>query len=120
MDYRELEVWRRARRLVITIHNLSIQFPDSERFSLTQQINRAAISVPSNIAEGSGRFHSNDKIRFMYIARGSLFEMETQLYLALDLGYLTEETLTNVQEEITSVKKLLNGFINHLKKSTNN
>ncbi|MEQ9300383.1 MAG: four helix bundle protein [Cyclobacteriaceae bacterium] len=116
MDYKELEVWQRARAMVKEIHTISSQFPDSERFSLTQQINRAAISIPSNIAEGSGRFHQNDKIRFMYIARGSLFEMETQLYLALDLGYLSQNTLTNLEEEITSVKKLLNGFINYLKK----
>lgn len=119
MDYKELEVWKRARTLVKAIHSTSSTFPESEKFSLNQQINRAAISIPSNIAEGSGRFHTNDKIRFMYIARGSLFEVETQLYLALDLGYLTAGTLTKKEEEIISVKKLLNGFINHLKKSTN-
>ncbi len=118
MDYKELEVWQKARALVKQIHTISSKFPENERFSLTQQINRAAISIPSNIAEGSGRFHSNDKIRFMYIARGSLFEVETQLYLALDLGYISQDSLINLQHEITSVKKLLNGFINHLKKDT--
>lgn len=115
MDYKELEVWQSARILVKTIHMISTNFPENERFSLIQQINRAVISIPSNIAEGSGRFHTKDKIRFMYIARGSLFEVETQLYLAMDLGYLSRDTLISLQEQVTKVKKLLNGFINYLK-----
>ncbi len=115
MDYKDLEVWQKARSLVKKVHKLSAGFPKYERFSLTQQINRAAIPIPSNFAEGYGRFHSNNKIRFMYIARGSLFEVETQLYLAFDLDYISQGTLTNLQEEITSVKKLVNGFMNYLK-----
>ena len=74
---------------------------------------RCAVSVPSNIAEGCGRNHSKDSVQFFYISRGSLFELETQLYLSFDLNYIDESILTSLLENITTCKKLLNGFINY-------
>ncbi|MFS4469685.1 four helix bundle protein [Maribacter sp. 2210JD10-5] len=115
MDYKELDIWVQARKLVKTVYVLTKSFPKDERFSLTSQIKRCVISVPSNIPEGCGRQSSKETIHFLHIARGSLFELETQLILANDWGYLSFD-LNNVLPELERVKKLLNGFINYHKK----
>lgn len=94
---------------------LTQAFPREELFGLTNQICRCAVSVPSNIAEGCGRHTSRDALQFFYIARGSLYELETQLYLSLDLEYLAQPTFDTILEQLTSCKKLLHGFINHHK-----
>ncbi|WP_344832335.1 four helix bundle protein [Chryseobacterium ginsenosidimutans] len=82
-------------------------------FGLTNQIRRCAVSVPSNIAEGCGRNTSKETIHFLFIARGSLYELETQIYLSSDQNYLTEERLKITLNQIILCKKLLNGFINY-------
>ena len=89
-------------------------FPKSEQFALTSQIRRCVISVSSNIAEGCGRRSSNETIHFLYMARGSLYELETQLILAEDLQYLSKKH-NAIHVEIEKAKKLLNGFINYFK-----
>jgi len=113
MDYKELDIWVQARMLVKTVYVLTRSFPRDEQFSLTSQVRRCAISVPSNIAEGCGRQSNKETIHFLHIARGSLFELETQLILAGDLNYISD--IDNVLEEIERVKKLLNGFIKYHK-----
>ena len=113
MDYKELDVWLQARELVKSVYELSATFPKEEQFSLTSQLRRCIVS--SNIAEGCGRQTAKETIHFLHIARGSLFEAETQIILAKDLNIAT----TNVDEiliEVERVKKLLNGFINYHKK----
>ena len=112
-SYTNLEVWQLARQLVTEVYAVSRNFPKEELFGLTNQLRRAAVSVPSNIAEGCGRQTPRDTISFLFIARGSLYELETQLYLALDLHYCSPETIETLQAQITSCKKLLHGFINH-------
>lgn len=119
-SYRDLDVWRQSRQLVKSIYQLSKTFPKEEQFGLTNQLRRAAISVPSNIAEGSGRNHSRDSIQFFFIARGSLYEIETQLIIAADLSFITESDLQEVLEQVTRCKRLLNGFINYFQKQSNN
>ena len=114
-DYTELEVWKYARGLVKSVYQLTKNFPNTELYSLTSQINRSVISVPSNIAEGIGRQSDKETIHFLYISKGSLFELETQIYLAFDLEYISEEQLKVILEQLTSCKKLLNGFINYFK-----
>ena len=114
MDYKELDIWVQARVLVKTVYVLTKSFPRDEQFSLTSQVRRCVISVPSNIAEGCGRQSNKETIHFLHIARGSLFELETQLILAGDLNYISD--IDNVLKEIERVKKLLNGFINYHKK----
>ncbi|WP_027068051.1 four helix bundle protein [Maribacter sp. Hel_I_7] len=114
MDYKDLDIWRQARVLVKTVYVLTKSFPKDEQFSLTSQVRRCVISVPSNIAEGCGRQSNKETIHFLHIARGSLYELETQLILAGDLNYISE--INNVLKEIERVKKLLNGFINYYKK----
>ncbi len=115
MDYKELDIWLKARELVKQVYLLTRVFPKEEQFSLTSQLRRCVISVSSNIAEGCGRQSSKETIHFLHIARGSLFEVETQIILANDLEYTTSD-ISEILREIERVKKLLNGFINYHKK----
>ncbi|MFC4096512.1 four helix bundle protein [Euzebyella saccharophila] len=115
MDYKELDVWLQARDLVKKIYILTTSFPNEEQYGLTSQIRKSAISISSNIAEGCGRKTAKETIYFLHIARGSLFELETQVILADDLGYITMNA-AEFLKEIERVKMLLNGFINYHKK----
>jgi four helix bundle protein len=115
-DYTDLEVWQESRKLANHIYGLTKLFPKEEQFGLTNQIRRAAVSVSSNIAEGCGRQHSKDTINFLHISRGSLYEMETQCFVALDQQYITQEQFEIVYNTIQVCKRLLNGFINYYRK----
>jgi len=115
MVYTDLGVWIEARKLTNAIYTITKTFPKEEIYGLTNQMRRCAVSVPSNIAEGCGRQTSKEKIYFLHIARGSLFELETQCYLALDQKYLNEIQFEEIIEMILC-KRLLNGFINYYKK----
>lgn len=112
-NYIDLEVWKQARILSKEIYLASSQFPKDERFGLTSQIRRAAVSIPSNIAEGCGRNYPKDSIQFFYIARGSIYEVESQLYLYYDLDFITELVLKAILMKLETTRKLLNGFINY-------
>jgi len=116
MNYTELDVWKYSRELVKLVYLLTKSFPKEELYGLTNQIRRCAISIPSNIAEGIGRQSNKETIHFLYIAKGSLQEVETQLYLSFDLDYISEVELNGILEKVVSNKKLLNGFINYYKK----
>lgn len=111
MNYTALEFWKFSRDLVKLVYLLTKSFPQDEIYGLTNQIRRSAGSVPSNIAEGVGRQSNKETNHFLYISKGSLNEVETQLYLSFDIGYISEEDLKSI-----SNKKLLNGFINYYKK----
>lgn len=111
--YTDLDVWKESRKLVKRIYDLTNSFPKEETYGLSNQIRRCAVSIPSNIAEGCGRNHTNDSIQFFYISRGSLYELETQLFLSYDLNYINEATLNSTLESIITCKKLLNGFIKY-------
>lgn len=115
MNYTELDVWLISRKLVKSVYELTNSFPKNETYGLTSQIRRSVISVPSNIGEGCGRQTTKETIQFLYISRGSLYELETQLYLAYDLEYLDKTTLENILSDLRSCAKLLNGFINYYK-----
>ncbi len=119
VEYKELEVWKEARILVNLVYDISKKYPKDELFALTNQIRRCAISVPSNIAEGCGRNTPKASLSFMYISRGSLFELETQFYLSLDQNYLNINEFDTINSQIQTCKKLLNGFINYYKKLIN-
>jgi four helix bundle protein len=112
-NYIDLDVWKEARNLSREVYLASSRFPADEKFGLTSQIRRAAVSVPSNIAEGCGRNHAKDSIQFFFIARGSLYEMETQLYLALDLDFINEIDLSCLLEKLEITRRLSNGFIKY-------
>jgi four helix bundle protein len=115
-DYTDLEVWQESRKLVNHIYGLTRSFPKEEQFGLTNQIRRAGVSVSSNIAEGCGRQSAKDTINFLHISRGSLYEVETQCFVALDQQYITKEQFENVYNSIQVCKRLLNGFINYYRK----
>jgi len=117
-SYFELEVWIKARELATFCYELTKSFPKEEMFGLTSQMRRSAVSIPSNIAEGCGRNTSKDTLQFLFIARGSAYELETQFYISTDLKYLSEIELASVFEKIMECKKLLNGFINYYKSLT--
>lgn len=119
MEYIELEVWKEARILVNKVYGITKDFPKEETYGLTIQIRRAVISVPSNIAEGCGRRTSLDTVQFLHISRGSLYELETQFYLARDLGYVNESQFKLLLVQLVKCKKLLNGFINYYKELEN-
>ncbi|OIQ30642.1 MAG: four helix bundle protein [Bacteroidetes bacterium MedPE-SWsnd-G2] len=114
MDHIDLEVWKSSMDLVECIYQVSSVFPDSEKFGLTNQIRRAVVSVPSNIAEGSARKSDKELLQFISIALGSLAEVETQLLIAKLLKYIL-----NIDKElklILKVKQLLLGFRNYIKR----
>jgi four helix bundle protein len=113
MIYIELDVWKEARVLVKLMYNQFSKFPKEEIFGLQSQMKRAVISIPSNIAEGCGRNHHKDSLQFFFIARGSIYELETQLYLALDLSYIDDIIFSEVLLQIEVVRKLLHGFIKY-------
>ena len=109
--YQELDVWQRARVLVSDIYRVTATFPKEEMFGLTSQMRRAAVSIPSNIAEGAGRSGPKEFARFLYIARASLYELETQLILANDLGFLPENEKEALLSEIGHCARMIQGLI---------
>lgn len=111
--YTELNVWIEAKKLVLEAYLSTKVFPKEEQFGLVSQMRRCAVSVPSNIAEGCGRNYAKDSLQFFYIARGSLYELETQIYLSTDLCYITSSNSERLLHQLEVVRKLLNGFIRY-------
>lgn len=110
-SYRELIVWQKSMQLVTDIYRVTESLPTGEQFGLTSQIRRAAVSVPSNIAEGFGRQLAGDFVRFLTMARGSLYELQTQIEIALNLHYVPEETVAQLSTKALEVERMLNRFI---------
>ncbi|MCS6842235.1 MAG: four helix bundle protein [Roseiflexus sp.] len=109
-SYRDLLVWQKGTALALEIYRLTQRFPSDERFGLTAQLRRAAVSVPSNIAEGQARRTTGEFIQFISNAEGSLAEIDTQVYIARQLGYGSEEDLQQIAEHISGLRKMLNGL----------
>ncbi|MCY2927421.1 MAG: four helix bundle protein [Planctomycetota bacterium] len=115
-SYRDLKAWQLARELVKHVYDVTKKFPREELYGLTQQLRRAAVSVPSNIAEGSGRGGLRDYIRFLQTGRGSLREVETQIFLAQDLGYITDAVTASFLRASEECSKVLQGLISSLER----
>lgn len=113
-SFRDLRVWRDAINLTTNIYRLTSKFPKYELYGLSQQIRRAAVSVPSNIAEGKGRYSDRDFVRFLLVARGSLLELETQLIIAQELGYVSEGDADCLLRMAETAGRALSGLINSL------
>ena len=113
-SFKELIVWQKAYKLVLEIYKFTYNFPKSETYGLIQQIRRAAISIPSNIAEGYGRKHKTDYHRFLSMAYGSLLELETQYMLAIDLGYAKQSgTIEGLLKEVGGMSyRIMNPILN--------
>ncbi len=115
-SYKDLDVWKMGRELVIMIYNITETFPKTEQFGLISQMRRCSVSIPSNIAEGQGRKHAKDSIQFYYISRGSLYELETQTYISLDLNFISITDSNLIITKIEECIKLINGLINYFQK----
>ncbi|HJH26859.1 MAG TPA: hypothetical protein C5S37_08840 [Methanophagales archaeon] len=115
-SYQDLEVWKKAMGLVTDIYKITQTFPKEELYGLTNQLRRASVSVPANIAEGWGRGTTNGYIQFLRIARGSLLEVETLMTLSRDLGYVNAQDLQEqILQKIIEISKMMNALINSLK-----
>jgi four helix bundle protein len=115
-DYRDLVLWQRAIEMAAEVHRTTLKMPRHEMFGMAAQIRRAAVSVPSNIAEGSGRRTTREFIAFLHIARGSLSELRTQLFLAERVGYLTSADVSTAEKLADEVGRLLNAVIRGLRR----
>lgn len=113
-SYRDLIVWQKSMILVTLIYKLSKQFPEDEKFGLTFQIKRSSVSIPSNIAEGYGRKYTKEYSRFLQIARGSLYEYQTQFEIALNLDFIKSEDLKAINQISMELEKMLNSLINKI------
>jgi four helix bundle protein len=113
-SYRNLIAWQKAKALALDIYRCTRRFPKDEVHGLTSQMRRAAVSVPSNIAEGKGRRTRKDFVHFLYQARGSLLELETQLSIVRELEYLDAPTFSSTLSQAEEVGRILNGLVNHL------
>jgi four helix bundle protein len=113
-SYKELKVWQKAYELCLDIYRLTRTFPKEEQYNLTTQVRRAAVSIPSNIAEGYGRKTKPDYMRSLYIAYGSTCELETQIMLAGDLGYMSSENRKKLEDDIHEVERMLKALIKSL------
>ena len=109
-NFKELKIWQKARVLVKEVYLLTEKFPKHENFELSSQVRRSVISIPSNIAEGSGRESNREFRRFLNISISSAFELETQVILALDLGYMDKAQFEKISEKITELQKMIFGF----------
>ncbi|UOE47517.1 four helix bundle protein [Mucilaginibacter sp. SMC90] len=114
-SFTDLETWKQARKIRNMISGLVKEFPVEEKYRLTDQIVRSSRSIGNNLAEGHGRFHYQDNIRFCIMARGSLTETLDHLIVALDEKIITDETLRTFQAEYESCLRLINGYIQYLK-----
>ncbi|MBO4722456.1 MAG: four helix bundle protein [Muribaculaceae bacterium] len=109
-QFEKLDAWQEARKLVAKTYRLTEKFPITEQYALANQLQRAAVSVPSNIAEGSGRVAVKENIHFLEIAFGSLMEVYCQLQLAVDLGYISDEDMKSIKSDIFTTSKLISGL----------
>ena len=115
-SYKDLDIWKRSVELVKDIYLITKDFPKTETYALVDQIRRAALSIPSNIAEGHARQHRREFQQFLFIAIGSIAELETQLIIADKLGYLKKENLNQFLTEMDIIGKMTRGLIKKLQK----
>ena len=113
--YKDLIAWKKGMELVATIYDATDGFPSHEQFGLVSQLRRAAVSVPSNIAEGKAHYSNRDFVRFLRHARGSLAEIETQVLIAEQRKYLTDATAAKLTQQLDELGRILSGLINSLK-----
>ena len=114
-DFRKLLIWQKSMLLVTKIYTTTSKFPKEEIFGITSQIRRCAVSVPSNIAEGFGRDSDKEYLRYLNISMGSLFEMQTQIEIIKNIGYLTEEEFNTIYEDSREIERMLVSFMNKIK-----
>jgi four helix bundle protein len=110
-DFHDLHVWERSHRLTLAIYAATLKFPREELYGLTSQIRRCAVSIGANIAEGCGKMGNNEFQRFLQIAAGSASELDYELLLAKDLGYLTKPDYSRIADELSQIRKMLSSLL---------
>jgi four helix bundle protein len=115
--YRDLLTWQKSLALVTEIYRVSRSFPKDEVYGLAQQMRRSAVSIPSNIAEGYGRNSTSDYVRFLHVASGSLYELQTQAEIALNLRYLEKSDFDKLYESSREIERMLSSLIRKLENS---
>ena len=118
-NFKELKIWQRAIELTEDVYKLLVKYPDYEKYGLTSQIRRSVVSVPSNIAEGSGRASNRDFRRFLAISLSSAFELETQLILSNKFEFISEKEFKNLSAKLQELQKMIFGFRKSLSNTTN-
>jgi four helix bundle protein len=118
-SYRDLEVWQKAMELVVECYQITKSFPKNEVFGLAGQLQRAAVSIPANLAEGRARQHTKEFIQHVSIAYGSLAELETHIEIAKRLGYIAAETAVELIDKTSTIGRMLNGLRRSLEKKRN-
>lgn len=113
-SFKELKTWQHAQELAVDIYKITKLFPDEEKFGLSNQLRRAAVSIGSNIAEGFSRQSAREKVQFYHIAKGSLTEVESQIDLAFRIGYITESDLSAVSDKSQNTGRLLTALLRHV------
>ena len=113
--FKELQIWKRSKLFCSKIYEENSKFPESEKFGLTNQLRRASVSIPSNIAEGSSRTSEKDFSRFLQIVIGSAYEIETQLLISFDLDFTSENELKSCTSELNEIIKMISKFKSTLK-----
>ena len=119
-NYKELKAWQKSYQLCLEIYRITSNFPKEERYGLTSQIRRSAVSIPSNIAEGYGRKTTMDYIRMLYISYGSVCELETQILLAGDLDLIEQGELGALKKDIAEIERILKALIKSLQNKPSN
>ncbi|MDX5438083.1 MAG: four helix bundle protein [Pontibacter sp.] len=114
-NFKELIIWKEAMGLAKAVYQNSASFPANEKYGLTSQVNRSAVSIPSNIAEGAGRGSDKEFVQFLNIALGSAFELETQLILANAFGFVAEDKLSKLLDQLRKIQRMIDGFKKKLK-----
>lgn len=113
--FENLEVFKEAHKFVLLVYNVTVKFPSDEKFSLTNQLRRAVVSVAANIVEGNARSHSKEFVQYLFQAKGSLEEVKYHILLAKDLGYLIKDDYGNLHIQAETVGRLLSGLIRYWK-----
>lgn len=116
-DYRDLVIWQKGLELSLNLYKVTKSFPQEERYGLISQIRKAAVSVPSNIAEGQARYSKKEFVRFLYFAKGSLAELDTQCIMAKELEYITENTYKGLSSKIDELQRMIFSLIRKLEGS---
>jgi len=117
-NFYDLAVWKRSHKLSLEIYKLAKRFPKEEKYGIVDQLQRSSSSISANIAEGFGRYHYKDKLKFFYTARGSAYETQSFIFLAKDLGYINKEVTRKLLSDYEQLNKSLNALINVTSKQT--
>ncbi|MDP8320918.1 MAG: four helix bundle protein [Candidatus Stygibacter australis] len=115
MNIKDMDIWKKSIEFVVKVYQITSEYPSEEKFGIINQMRRAAVSVSSNLVEGSARHSDKDFLRFLYISLGSIAEVDTQIIISQKLNYISLKQLENISRDVTNLKKMYLGLIKYLK-----